>query len=167
MAVPRDRSSEQLLTLRQTAAVWQHGVSEWKIACEGMVRMKQSHWIVLIAALALAIRSVGFCATAAPSCVASTCAAHEQDRCCHQHQRHSELPSGHECCQSAICLSGLEFTAHNGGSSVRHLPSLLPVGFRLRLFDSQGFLTRVAALAEAHPPSPGVPIFLSLRTLLI
>jgi hypothetical protein len=70
------------------------------------------------------------------------------------------------CCLSPICSNGVELTAGKD-ASVSDVPMLLLVVFALPSIDLAQALARSAALAWVHAPPPHVPIFLSIRTLLI
>ena len=128
--------------------------------------MKRSSHVALVAIFALAIHSFGFCAGAAADCTTSMCAAHEEDGSCHRHSRHSGQESSHPCCVSPVCLSGAGLTADKD-ASVSDVPMLLPVVFTLPSIDLAQSVARLADLTRVHAPPPHVPIFLSLRTLLI
>jgi len=128
--------------------------------------MKRRWHIALVAIFALAIHSFGFCTAAATGCVASVCGAHQQNGSCHRHSRHSGGESNHDCCASPICLSGAELTADKDASA-SHVPMLLPVVFTLPSIVLTESSIRLAALTRVHAPPPHVPIFLSIRTLLI
>jgi len=126
---------------------------------------RRSH-IALVAILALAIHSLGFCAGAATSCTGSVCAAHQQDGSCPMHPHHSGQESKHLCCFSPICLNGVELTPGKD-ASMTYVSMLLPVVFSLPSMDLAQSPARLAALTRVHAPPLHVPIFLSIRTLLI
>jgi hypothetical protein len=128
--------------------------------------MKRRSHIALVTIFALAIHSFGFCTGAPSGCTSSMCAAHQQDRSCHRHPLHSGQQSKHNCCVSAICLSGAELTGGKD-ASVSDVPMLLPVVLSLPSIDLAQSSARLAALAWVHAPPAHVPIFLSKRTLLI
>jgi hypothetical protein len=128
--------------------------------------VKRSSHIALVAIFALAIQSLGFCAGAAAGCTTSVCAAHQQDGSCPRHPHDSEQESRHLCCVYPICLNGAELTAGKD-ASMSYVSMLLPVVFSLRSVDLAKLPGRLAALAWVHAPPLHVPIFLSMRTLLI
>ena len=67
---------------------------------------------------------------------------------------------------SPICLRGAELTAGKDVSASNVL-MLLPVAFTQRALELLQTPARFAALSWVHAPPPHVPIFLSIRTLLI
>jgi hypothetical protein len=132
----------------------------------GLAAVRQHYQLALIAMLGLLIHSAGFCVASLPNCVLAQCdAAHEPDDSCHEHNRHSGSCSTYECCQSAVCRSGVE-TAADGRGSSSHRLTLLPIAFDPRSIDLKRSLSKFSAGSTSRPP-PEVPIFLSLRTLLI
>jgi hypothetical protein len=94
------------------------------------------------------------------------CAAHQQDGPCPQHLHQSGQESRHLCCVSPICLRGAELTAGKDVSASSVLMAL-PVAFTQRALELLQTPARFAALSWEHAPPPHVPIFLSIRTLLI
>lgn len=138
----------------------------WVLDCLDESEVKRSSHVALVAAFALAIHSLSFCAGAAAICTTSVCAAHQQDGSCPRHPHQSGHERGHLCCVSPIYLRGAELTAGNGVSASNVL-TLLPVAFTQRALELRQALARFAALSWDHAPPPHVPIFLSIRTLLI
>ena len=67
---------------------------------------------------------------------------------------------------SPICLRGAELTAGKGVSASNVL-TLLPVAFTHRALELLQAPARFQALSWGHAPPPHVPIFLSIRILLI
>ena len=126
--------------------------------------MKRSSHIALVAIFVLAIHSLGFCAGAAAGCTTSVCAAHQQEGSCPRHPHHSGNESRHQCCTSPICLNGVELTAGKD-ASMTYFSMLLPVVFNLPSVTKSP--ARLAALAWVHAPPLNVPLFTSIRTLLI
>jgi hypothetical protein len=126
---------------------------------------RRSH-IALVAIFALAIHSLGLCSGTGAACSSSVCAGHHQDCSCPQHPHRSEHESRHLCCVSTICWRGAELAAGKD-SSVSDVLMLAPVVFTLPSIDLAQSLARSAALAWVHAPPLQVPIFLSIRTLLI
>jgi hypothetical protein len=126
---------------------------------------RRSH-IALVAIFALAIHSLGLCAGTGAACSSSVCAGHEQDGSCPRHPHGSGNESRHLCCVSPMCLRGAELTAGKD-SSASDVLMLAPVVFTLPSIDLAQSPARSAALNWVHAPPPHVPIFLSIRALLI
>jgi hypothetical protein len=128
--------------------------------------VKRGSHIALVGVFALAIHSFGFCAGVASGCTISKCTGrHQRDGgSCHRHSDHSRQESRHYCCVSPICARGAELTVGKD-ASVSDVPMPLPVVFSLLSTDLARSPARFVALI--HAPPPHVPIFLSIRTLLI
>jgi hypothetical protein len=131
---------------------------------ESEVKMR-SH-IALVAAFALVIHSFGFCAGAPTHCTGSVCAAHQQDGSCPRHPHQSGQDSRHLCCLSPMCLNAVELTAGKD-ASMTDVSMLVAAGFSLLSIDLARSRARLAALSWVHAPPPPVPIFLSIRKLVI
>src|SRR5581483_11129827 len=133
-----------------------------------MVMVMRRRWqIALIALIALALYSVGFCGIACSGCEASLYPTHEHGGSCHQHSRNSNHQTSHKCCHSAFCLSAAELTTDNDCKAAGAEQMILPIVLTLRLIEPTESVSSLAALARVHAPPSSLPIFLSIRTLLI
>jgi hypothetical protein len=115
----------------------------------------------------LLINSVCLCATAVPSCTASSCAAHESHGGCPAHSQHRDSRGGHQCCQSAACDGPTEIGADTGSLAGNHVPAPLSAVVGATIFDLGDAQQRLIATREAHSPPSAVPVFLAIRSLLL
>jgi len=127
--------------------------------------MKWRFHIGLIAAVTLAIQGICFCATVTPSCNGPSCASHEEQGC-HEHQPHGGAGHIHVCCHSAVCEGGAEVTADSELSTPYHA-SLVFALYGPLFAQPNATCGRFPSPAQGCAPPSGVPIFLSIRALLI
>ena len=133
----------------------------------GRFVMRRRWQIAVIAILALTVHSVGFCGVTPSGCETAACPGYERGGSCHQHSQNSGPQTTHECCHSVMCLNGAELTADKDGKAAGPVQGVLPVVAALRLVEPTGSASRFGAFARVHAPPSLVPIFLSIRALLI
>jgi hypothetical protein len=129
--------------------------------------MKRRIQIAIIAILALLINSVCVCAAVGPNCRVASCAAHEHHDTCPAHQRHQNSRSGHDCCQTSACSNPTEIRADTASHTSNHLPGPPITIVRAPILDLANLAARLLPLREAHSPPSAVPVFLTIRTLLL
>lgn len=128
--------------------------------------MKWRFKIALIAAVMLAIQSICFCAIATPGCTGPSCASHEE-RGCHDHQPHGGAGHIHVCCHSAVWEGGAEVTADSELSAPYDASLVFSALYSPLFAQSNAICGRFPTPAQGCAPPSGVPIFLSIRALLI
>jgi hypothetical protein len=128
--------------------------------------MRRRWQIAVITILALTVHSAGFCDVTPSGCERAACPTHERGGS-RQHSQNSGPQTTHECCHSAMCLNGAELTADKDGKAASPVQGVMPVVATLRLVAPTGSASRFGAFARVHAPPSLVPIFLSIRALLI
>jgi hypothetical protein len=133
-----------------------------------VVRMNRKKGIALIFALVLALHGVVLCAAAVPSCpIPSAIAHHQQEKGCHEHQRHVPCEGKCSvCCESILCAPRGELTQADGRSAGERVVAFAPFCIAVLSRNLAHSGERLARVSESPPRSP-VRVFLIKKTLLI
>src|SRR6266436_5861168 len=121
--------------------------------------------IQIVAIIALLVNGLCLCVASAPACSAPSCAVHEHQGACPIHQRHQHSPENHKCCQTAACNNSSEIRADTDSHATNHsAPFVFAIRASIGYVDA---VTRLMPISVGHSPPSTVPLFLSIRTLLL
>jgi hypothetical protein len=118
--------------------------------------------IALLAMLTLAIHGACLCADALPGCTETAVAEGTGSACPERHDAHHD----HDCCQTLACSTEAVFSTDSGLRGVTEVATLLATCPYYAASDANDSAHFVVDRRGGPPPS-SIPIFISIRTLLI
>lgn len=122
--------------------------------------------MVIVAAITLLLRTACLCAADAPACSSMSCAAHQHEGSCPDHDAPRKSHRTHECCQAAACRESAQARADAASPADNYL-SALPLNFvSARIFESVN-TANLRLITQVHSRPPAVSAFLATHALLL